>query len=124
SELIQMPGGHAMLVDGGRQVAGETVLNALRQRGVQQLDWVLGTHPHEDHIGGLIHILDTIPARQILDSGFRTRSQIQVRYLGLIKQKGYPFALAEAGTTLDPEPGIHLEFLTPPKPALHNTVSD
>lgn len=124
SELIRTPGGRTMLVDGGPQSAGEAVLGDLRRLGVQRLDWVVGTHPHEDHIGGLIDVLSPIPAGQVLDSGFSYPSTVLRRYLQLIKEKGTLFRRAEAGSALDLEPGVRAEFLTPPQPALHDTDSD
>jgi competence protein ComEC len=124
SEFIRTPGGKTILVDGGRQVAGPVVLATLRRLGVQRLDWVVDSHPHEDHIGGLIDVLAALPAGQILDAGYRYSSPALVRYLRLIKERGYPFKKVEAGSTLDAEAGVHLEFLTPPSPYLQGTDSD
>ncbi|MFP4284166.1 MAG: ComEC/Rec2 family competence protein [Desulfovermiculus sp.] len=41
----------AVLIDGGPR--GDTVLDDLRSRGITDLDLVIATHPHADHIGGL-----------------------------------------------------------------------
>ncbi|WIF93991.1 ComEC/Rec2 family competence protein [Caminicella sporogenes] len=42
-----------MLIDAGNNDDGDLVVNYLRRQGVKRLDYVVGTHPHEDHIGGL-----------------------------------------------------------------------
>ena len=52
SILIQ-DGTHFMLVDAGENDQGDTVVNYLKEQGVTSLDYVIGTHPHSDHIGGL-----------------------------------------------------------------------
>ena len=46
-------GSHAMLIDGGNNNKGTTVQLYLKKQGVESLDYVIGTHPDADHIGGL-----------------------------------------------------------------------
>lgn len=52
SILIQQ-NGHNMLIDAGNNADSDLVVNYLKKQGVSNLDYVIGTHPHEDHIGGL-----------------------------------------------------------------------
>lgn len=49
--------GHFMIVDAGNNDDGTMVVNYLKKLGVTTLDYVIGTHPHEDHIGGLDHVI-------------------------------------------------------------------
>ena len=65
--LIQAPGGSTALIDGGE--VGSGVLQHLGNLGVQQLDLMVATHPHADHIGGLIEVLDAIPVAQVVTNG-------------------------------------------------------
>jgi len=58
--LIQTPSG-TMLIDGGDNHMGDTVVDYLLHSGVYFLDYVIATHPHADHIGGLISVLDSFP---------------------------------------------------------------
>ncbi len=46
-------GENSMLIDAGENSEGELVTAYLQEQGVEQLDYVIGTHPHSDHIGGL-----------------------------------------------------------------------
>lgn len=57
--------GHFALVDGGNSADGVDVATYLQLLGVQKLELVVATHPHEDHIGGLSDILRVIPADTI-----------------------------------------------------------
>lgn len=50
--LIQS-GQYNMLIDAGKNEDGWFVVNFLKQKGVKKLDYVICTHPHEDHIGGM-----------------------------------------------------------------------
>ena len=57
---------HAVLIDGGDINRNEPVLGYLRRAGISRLDYVIATHPHRDHIGGLITVLGRIEVGQIL----------------------------------------------------------
>lgn len=46
-------GGHWMLIDGGGRDSSQKIYSVLEQKGITQLDLVIASHPHEDHIGGL-----------------------------------------------------------------------
>ncbi len=45
--------GHYMLIDGGNVADSNRIYSVLKARGVEHLDYVIGTHAHEDHIGGI-----------------------------------------------------------------------
>ncbi|QNK41089.1 ComEC/Rec2 family competence protein [Caproicibacter fermentans] len=61
-------GGKSMLVDGGTPERGEDVVRYLKQRGTSSLEYVVNTHPDEDHIGGLKYILKSFPVKHFFDS--------------------------------------------------------
>ncbi len=56
SILIQA-GEQAMLVDAGTNESGSVVTEYLRSLNIAKLDYLIGTHPHEDHIGGLDDVI-------------------------------------------------------------------
>ena len=65
SALITI-GTHAMLIDAGDNSMGTTVQNYLQKRGITTLDYVIGTHPDSDHIGGLDVIIYKFECKKIL----------------------------------------------------------
>ena len=50
-------GGQTMLIDAGDNNKGMAIQNYLNKAGVTQIDYVIGTHPDADHIGGMDVIL-------------------------------------------------------------------
>ncbi len=66
SILIQAQG-EAMLIDGGERGQEETVIRYLREQGIKELRYVIATHPHSDHMGGLAYgVLEAFPIREVI----------------------------------------------------------
>lgn len=57
---------HYMLIDAGENSKGTDVVNYLKDKGVNELDYVLGTHPHSDHIGGLDTIINSFTIGKLI----------------------------------------------------------
>lgn len=56
SALVECDGQY-MLIDGGDESAGDKVYSVLEEKGIQHLNFLVISHMHEDHIGGLIKAL-------------------------------------------------------------------
>lgn len=57
SVLIQAAG-KTVLIDGGERDQGSVVLDDLKKYGVTTIDYMIASHPHSDHIGGLVDVLE------------------------------------------------------------------
>ena len=113
SLLIQTPGGKTILIDAG--LASAHTPELLRKHNVTQLDLVVATHPHSDHIGGMKSVLNAFPVKRFLDSGRVYSSATYKHLLETIKQHNIPFTKAVRGQTIEVEPGIVLTVLNPGK---------
>lgn len=58
--------GKFMLIDAGNNDDGELVVNYLKEKGVQKLEYVIGTHTHEDHIGGMDNVINSFDEDKII----------------------------------------------------------
>lgn len=63
--LIKTPDGN-MLIDAGENGYEKTVLDYLEAQGVDSLKYLVATHPHSDHIGGVAEVLDAVPTENII----------------------------------------------------------
>lgn len=97
STLIQTPDGANILIDGGIKSAGQKVVSFLKSKDVGKLDMVVATHPHADHIGGLIPVLNAFQVDRFVDSGKAHTSQTYLEMLNLIDHKNIPFEVATKG---------------------------
>ncbi len=55
-----------MLIDGGDNGDENLILDYLKRNNVKSLDYMIATHPHADHIGGLDGIINSISVKQLL----------------------------------------------------------
>lgn len=114
SILVQWPGGHNMLIDGGNKDDGRAIVKYLEQAGVKQLDYLIATHPHEDHIGGLPYIIGKISIKRVYMPKVTANTKIYEDLLKAIKDKGLTINTARAGVALPLDGvGISAEFLGP-----------
>lgn len=85
------------LIDGGNELDGPTVVKYLEKEGVQRLNLVVGTHPHEDHIGGLADVLKAFPADNIWSSQLPYRNSTVYSLINGAKLQGKELQYPEPG---------------------------
>lgn len=70
--LLRDSSGFDVLIDGGPSGAGTALVSMLRAAGLDDLDVVVATHMHNDHIGGLVHVLRAtdIPVERVIYNGY------------------------------------------------------
>lgn len=85
------------LIDGGNAADGPQVVEYLESQGVQRLNLVVGTHPHEDHIGGLADVLDAYPADNIWSGPIPYTNSTVYSFLNAAK--------AQSKEVVKPQPG-------------------
>jgi competence protein ComEC len=112
--MLIKAGNQSMLIDGGPTTEGQTVTSYLKSQGVQTIDILVSTHPHEDHIGGLLTVLNEFPVKQVIDSGQVHTTQTYENYLMLIDQKDIPYSVGERGQAINLSSNVKIEILSPP----------
>ena len=55
--ILLISDGKTMLIDAGNNEDGDLIVSNIKDLGITKLDYVVGTHPHEDHIGGLDDVI-------------------------------------------------------------------
>lgn len=80
--------GENILIDGGKRSTSEKLISYLENQKVKDLKYIIGTHPHEDHIGGLIAVLDNFNVENIMLPNVIANTIVFEELLNSIEQEG------------------------------------
>ena len=105
--LIRSPAGKSVLIDGGTGRKGDIVA-MLKNRNIEELNLMVATHPHADHIGGLDEVLEAIPVKAYLDSGQPHTTRTYEKAMKLVEDKNISYIKGKAGRILRLDDGIEL----------------
>ena len=101
SILVQTPEGNTMLIDGGPKSSGSSLVSYLKNQGIGKIDLIVSTHPHEDHIGGLVSVINNFEVGNIIDSGVAHTTQTYKNYLSAIQSNNINFINWNLGQKFD-----------------------
>lgn len=90
-----------MLIDAGNNGDGKLVKNYLIKEGIKSLDYVIGTHPHEDHIGGLDYVINDFNIGKIYLPKATSTTKTFQDVVVAIKNKGMKAAVPKPGDTFN-----------------------
>jgi competence protein ComEC len=89
------------LVDAGNNGDGDEVAAFIADAGVERLAYAIGTHPHEDHIGGLDQVLDRVPTDAVILPDKESDTQTYQDVLAAIENSGAERVTAQPGAVYD-----------------------
>ena len=113
SIFIQLPNKETMLIDAGEAYEADNVINYLNNLGIKKIDYVVGTHPHTDHIGGLEEVINTFDVGTIYMPKVSSNSKTFEDLLTTISNKGLKVKTAKSGVVVLSEDNLKLEFIAP-----------
>ena len=86
-----------MLIDAGTNNMGNTVVQNLKDLGITKIDYLVGTHPHEDHIGGMDDVINNFEIGTIYMPKVQTNTKTFEDVLDAISNKGLTITTPEVG---------------------------
>ena len=113
SIFIELPNNETMLIDAAESYQSENIINYLKNLNYQKIDYVIGTHPHTDHIGGLKDIINTFEIEKIYMPKVVSTTKTYENLLMAIKEKNLKINTAKAGTSIIDTDALKINILAP-----------
>ncbi|WMJ86732.1 ComEC/Rec2 family competence protein [Anaerocolumna sp. MB42-C2] len=95
--LIQS-NGKSMLIDAGNNGGGDDIVDYLKDKKIKKLDYVICTHPHADHIGGMDDVIKTFDIGKVIAPAISNTTETYEDLLVAIKNKGLKITKPVVGT--------------------------
>ncbi|MDO8785671.1 MAG: DNA internalization-related competence protein ComEC/Rec2, partial [Syntrophales bacterium] len=122
STLVRFPGGRKMLIDGGGfpdsdfDVGKYVLAPFLWHEKIKKVDTVVLTHPHTDHLKGLLYILENFAVREVWANGEVSEAEEYKDFMKIIREKKITYRLMSEETPAEKIGNIQLRILNPKHP--------
>ena len=111
--FIELPNGETMLIDAGTASSSDYIISFIKDRGYNDIDYVVASHPHADHIGGMSKIFDAFEIKSMYMTQKTSDSKTYKNMLASIENEGCSVNYIEAGTSINTIANVTAEFLSP-----------
>ena len=119
STLVQFPRGITMLIDGGGfhdssfDMGMAVIAPFLYAKRIRKIDIVVLTHPHPDHLQGLIHIVKNFHVREVWSTGLKADHDLYRLWETAITESRIPVKLLSSLSPPQTVSGAQIEFIWP-----------
>ena len=111
--FVELPDDKTMLIDSGENYHGEGIINYIRDCGSKRIDYLIGTHPHSDHIGSMPYIIRNFEIGKIYMPEAGANSKLYEELLNAVKKKNRVVHPGKAGVKLINEDDLKVYMLAP-----------
>jgi competence protein ComEC len=122
--LIKAPDGQNILIDGGPNLRIVERLSAVLMPWDKKIDLMVLTHPHDDHVTGLVNVLERFKVEKILYTGVNHDSPNYIAWLSAVRDKKIPLVILDRPRTIKLGDNCRLEILYPLKSFLNKEVEN
>ena len=115
SIFIELPTGKTMLIDAGENYHGEAIISYISDRGYDKIDYLVGTHPHSDHIGSMAYIVRNFKIGSVYLPKVTSNTVMYEKLLEAVEKKNRKVKNGRAGITIakDEEKDFSAKIIAP-----------
>ena len=113
SAFIELGNGQTMLIDAGRSGNASTIVNYIKGLQYETIDYLVASHPHDDHIGGMATVLDSFNIGKMYMPKQAHTITAFTNMLDVIEDKNIELYTAKAGTSILSSGIIDIDVLAP-----------
>lgn len=111
--FVALPNGENMLVDCGEYSERDTVEGFLLDNGVSRIDYLVATHPHADHMGGMAHIIKNFDIGEFFMPDKEADSKAFITMLEALDEKKVKSTLVRDGDIIFEDDSFRCDVLSP-----------
>lgn len=112
-EFVQLPNGETILIDGGESVMGDRVVENISAMGYDEITYLVATHPHSDHIGGLCAVLDAFEVQNVYMPDASSESDYYGIFLQTVYDENCKVLRAKSGVSIIDSEDLSVYFIAP-----------
>ena len=113
--FIELSNGQTMLIDAGNSENGPQIVNYLKGLGYYKITYLVATHPHADHIGGMAYVVNQMGIGSVYMPKAVATTQTYEELLTAIQTKGLGVLTAKAGVSILDTDSLNMKMLAPNK---------
>ena len=111
--FIELGNGQTMLIDAGNSENGDEIVSYIQELQYSDINYVVATHPHDDHIGGMAEVLKNFEIEAMYMPNALHTSYTFENLLNVIEQENIELNVAENGVNILNSGPISIEILSP-----------
>lgn len=113
STFIEFPNGETMLIDAGEWTEAEKVIDYINGCGANKIDYLIATHPHSDHIGGLSYVINEFETGKMYMPKVSHQTKTFENLLDAIEENDLPVFSAKEGVVICENEQLKIQIIAP-----------
>lgn len=113
SIFLELGNGQTMIIDAGNSYNARQIVGYIKDIGCSEIDYVVATHPHSDHIGGMATVLQNFKIGDMYMPGQAHTSATFENLVDVISSEGITLHRAKAGVNVLNSDKIKIDILAP-----------
>lgn len=124
NRYIMIDTARGAIKDGGFSISEAVVSKYLKNKAIDNIDYLILTHYDADHIGGSIDVMESTKVKKAIVNNYKKGTDTEQKILTYIKKKKIPVSIAQNNVILYQEPGLSLKTFVPALDNSRNPSND